>query len=192
MPVVAQNVDVNTAGILPLFEAHYLVNDSNISNAIGDYDDTTSGVPFYYQPDNGTIDRVGRLLITIGDQGITSADDYGAISALTNGLEFWVRERGIERRIDGNRHTDVENTDIKSNGEFHRIAFDVDDSNSLGQGTDYISVRWTFGKSGKGIFLSPLRPLRSWRNVLRLPSSSFCMTSFAWSLYPMYVLLTLS
>lgn len=139
----------NTDGPVPTYINRYLTDDGTTQgahNANGNY--AVTGGEFYIQPPNGTIYRLFRLLISIGDANIASSDTYGQVTALSNGVGFWTEINGVRSYLHDNRT-------VKTNGDYNEFMYDFNcDSLSLGQGTDYCSGRWTFDKAGTVIRLN--------------------------------------
>ncbi len=142
-------LQTETEGEVPTYISRYLDtlgNDSGTHDAIGDY---STGVDFYIQPPSDKVYRLTRIIISIGDTGISNADEYGAIATLSNGTQFLIELNGTEFFIDGDRDSAA-----KSNGDFHAFMYDFNcNSASLGSGIDYCSGRWTYDKSGTVIRL---------------------------------------
>jgi len=148
LPITKGNwLDEVTEGRTPVYISQFLDitgNGTGNFNAIEDY---SAGEEFFIQPPTDKVYRISRMIITVGDTGITNADEYGALAARDTGLRFFIEQNGTRIRIDGGRN-------ITQNGMFHSLMFDFGcDSSSLGAGTDYCAARWTFGKSGTYIRL---------------------------------------
>jgi len=117
---------------------------SGTTSAIGDY----SSVPgvFKISPAAGEVFSIARMLVYIEDAGTISADEYGNLAALTNG----VKVSGFRDSVEQVALTGQVN--IKTNSQWGRICYD---SNPLtyGNGNNIIVARWTFSKSGRPIIL---------------------------------------
>lgn len=112
--------------------------------ATGDFSSTAS--LFILQPPLNEIYDVARLFVTIRDTMIT-AEKYGGIaSGLTNGINIDHREEGdiIKDLLGG--------FDIKTNIDWARFCYDVD-LKTWGAGDEFVTVRWTFEKSGEPLIL---------------------------------------
>ncbi len=144
IPFVSAEIDTNTRGNLGEYVAEYAINSSGAYNAIDDY---SNGNDFVFVPVGTNITRVARVIITVADMAISDADDYGSINQLPTGVAFFVEKNGTRIRIDGGVNT-------TTNGEYQRISYDVSNGlSSLGNGKDYVAVRWTFAKSGTDLRL---------------------------------------
>lgn len=93
--------------------------------------------------------EVHRIIVLIGDATPISAETYGAVPTLTNGvLVDKVRGTGAGATLI-ERFTDVP---IVSNVGWGQYCYDtkVDD---YGAGDNYVGVRWTLAKAGEPLFL---------------------------------------
>ena len=92
---------------------------------------------------------INRMIVRIADTGPLSADKYGGLAALSNGVEVLL--------LDGSGATFKDLTDglpIKTNGEWARVCHDVT-IDRFGAGKHYVSVRWTFARAGQPVLLKP-------------------------------------
>jgi hypothetical protein len=108
--------------------------------------DWAGGATFYIQPEVDEVMAVNRMLVQIVDTGTLSADNYGALSALTTGIAV---------RVNSKRGVIMDLTDgvlIKKNGDWGRLSYDVNIT-GFASGEDFLHVRWTFAKSGRPVFL---------------------------------------
>ena len=133
--------------------SHYQMADtvgdgSGTINAVGDY--SSASAEFKVQCGAHEHIQCHRVIVLIEDAGPMSADDYGGISALTNGVECYVKDRAGAINY---RMTDT-NFPIKSNLQWSAYCHDVKEIN-FGSGNDAVSVRWTFAKSGGPVSLKP-------------------------------------
>ena len=125
---------------------HYL--DSNgdgtgTTNAIGDY---STPDQFYFEALKNC--SIHRILISVGDATGSTAQEYGGLSALTNGVELKVYDQTDTEILDltaGNP--------IKSNAEWGKACYDVD-LKTWGAGNEILVIRWTFDKAGTPINLA--------------------------------------
>ncbi len=100
-----------------------------------------AGKIFFIQPPAGKIFHIARMLVHIEDSGPTSADDYGGISALTNGIVVRCQnDTGTILNLTGG-------LPIQTNGAWGRVCFDLK-LDGFGAGNDFVNARWTFEKSG--------------------------------------------
>jgi len=121
-------------------------NGTGTKNAVGNYAGAVE--EFYIEPGAGECFNLTRLIVTIEDAGGGTAQEYGNIgAALTNGIEVIVENE------DGTTIMDLtDGVPVKSNGDWARLCYDVNWLDK-GSGNDYITVRWTFAKSGSDITL---------------------------------------
>ncbi len=105
-----------------------------------------SGTPVVYDITNGTGQSLYlyRMLIHITDGSVMDTSKFGGISALTRGLVFRVKH------VDGSYHNIV---NIKNNGDFGELAYDVNYSEKAPSGSYGLGVRFTFEKLGAVIEL---------------------------------------
>ena len=113
-------------------------------NANGNYSVTAA----YWEarPPAGEIWFVNRMLFEIEDSGLTGWATYGALAALTNGVEAQV-VRGTGSGATVLEYlTDPNAGQVKTNHDWKFQKYDVD--LNAGPGVDFVSGRWTFGRSG--------------------------------------------
>lgn len=96
-------------------------------------------------PTSGRITLV-RMIISIRDDFGFSAEKYGALAELTNGV-------GVSVTSDGTTTDLLDGVKVKTNEGWGRQCFDVD-INTTGTGDDYLVARWTFAAAGKPLVLS--------------------------------------
>lgn len=119
-------------------------NGTGTKNAIGDYSTPTD---FYIAAGASENLEIERMIVHIRDAAPLSAEKYGGLAELTNGIEVKVKESDDTVLLDM-----TDNTPIKSNAAWGRLCYDEDDS-GYGSGDDFIKVRWTFAKSGSPVYL---------------------------------------
>ena len=116
------------------------------SNANGNY--ATIPKNFMYTcPADVRYVTINRLIIYIEDTGNFSADGYGALSGLTNGIQVRVEHAGETILLTNNKP-------VKTNLHWGQMCYDTSYI-SFGSGDNGLTVRWTFGNSGKPIKLYP-------------------------------------
>lgn len=101
---------------------------------------TTDGIVFSYIATE--IVRLNRMIVVIGDSGTLNPDTYGALTSLTNGIEV--------KHLDASGNVKCDLTGgvpITENMEWSRFCYDVV-INDATPGDGFVSVRWTFAKSG--------------------------------------------
>ena len=124
--------------ILPRF-LDTIGDGAGVKNAIGDY--SSAQEIFRLAPPPGTIYRIRRLLISILDGVGTAAGQYGAMTALANGVQV---------RVHNGSSTVVDLTDgvpATTNAGWGFHCFDAEPK-EWGSGDEFTVVRWTFGNSG--------------------------------------------
>lgn len=113
------------------------------TNAVGDYSTGTgtSGESFIISPSTGEAYRIERMLIHVQDTGAFAAEEYGNLTALTNGVAIRVEtDTGTVHDLTGT-------VPVKTNAQWGRHCYDVRvDTWSVGD--EFLSARWTFAKSG--------------------------------------------
>jgi hypothetical protein len=121
---------------------------SGTKNAVGDYSAGT-GTPtsFKIVPPSGELYTLSRVIVQIRDSGLISAEGYGGLAALTNGVELRVRD-GAGTVLDL-----VNGLPVKSNAGWGSFCYDVA-LTEFGAGDNFVQVRWTFSKSGKALELN--------------------------------------
>jgi hypothetical protein len=123
----------------PLYRFLDTVGDgSGTKNARGNY-----AIPklFKIMPPAGSIYKLRRMMVQIESSGSPDAGKYGDSIVLTNGIFVKIYKRGRPY---------IDLTDglpIITNTNWGRVCYDVGES-TYGQGTNYVSARWTFGKAG--------------------------------------------
>ena len=120
---------------------------TGVFNAVGNY--AAAAEDFYIQPPVDTLYVIHRMIIHIHDGAAFSAEKYGALAVLTNGVSVTVKQ--VSPAVDLVDLTARE--PIVSNAEWGALCFDVDLA-SYGQGDVYLNVRWTFSKAGQPIVLN--------------------------------------
>jgi hypothetical protein len=119
-------------------------------SANGNYSAGGAGATeFFIQPPANTLYVLHRMIIHIHDSTAFSAEKYGALAALANGISVTVDQISPAVEL-------VDLTDgipIKSNAEWGQVCFDVDLA-SYGQGDVYLNARWTFSKAGQPVVIN--------------------------------------
>jgi hypothetical protein len=108
-------------------------------NAIGDY---SGSAEFYIAPPEGEYYYIKRMLVEIRDTNINNSNNYGALTELTNGVGLEVRDADQNTILDL-----MAGLPVTSNGSWARTCYDVSVFD-LGNGADFVNVRWTFGATG--------------------------------------------
>jgi hypothetical protein len=111
-------------------------------NANGNY--STASVIFSINPPAGSIYKITRIIYTIKDGAGIQTETYGALAALTNGVEVYVSHNGaIEYYL-----TD-ENNPVKTNSQWSALCYDQE-YRTLGGGDALVQGRWTLSKIAPG------------------------------------------
>lgn len=113
----------------------------------GSIDGNVAGArTLFIQPPAGTVFLLHRILVTIRDSGVWTADGYGSGAALGTGVRCYLAQDGVEKLdlMDGES--------VKTNGGWGGICYDVD-LKSWGNGDSFLVVRWTFSKAGIPVML---------------------------------------
>ncbi len=107
-------------------------------NVNGDY--SSAAEDFYYQAT--VTSNIARLIVIIEDSGSFTAENYGGISTLSNGMRLFLEDSdsNSEIALDGG-------SAIKSNAHWGGLCYDVD-RKSWGAGNDFLLVRFSFDKAG--------------------------------------------
>jgi len=115
---------------------------SGTTDAIGNYATATA---FKITPPSDRIFVLSRMIVQVVDNGNFDADKYGNNVTLTNGLLMCVRDSNEGILLDL-----CDNQAIKTNAGWAAVCYDSRED-AYGTGNSYLSVRWTFSKSGAGI-----------------------------------------
>ncbi len=108
-------------------------------NANGDYSVTPD--TFFIAPADGVIMRLERLVVHIEDNGNLTADSYGAVNTLTNGIEIKVIDQS-------STVLDLTSAQpIQSNSDWGKFCYDVNFL-EFGSGNNFVQIRWTFSRAG--------------------------------------------
>lgn len=109
----------------------------SVFNANGDYSVTPGS--FEIHTLSNEVIHLERLIVGIRDTAINNSTDYGAMSELANGVLINVR------KPNGDLIESITPFPIKTNGDWAMCCHDLNIFD-LGNGDDYITVRWTFSK----------------------------------------------
>lgn len=142
--------------------------------AIGNY---SGGQDFKYVHPRGsnTIADIHRLMVHIQDTSPLSADEYGGLAALTNGIQLLV--------TDVNDVTFRDLTDgvpIKSNAHWGRFCYDFS-LDTFGSGGDFCQARWTFNAAGSPLHLKP-----GWSFIARMSDNLTGLIDHTFNLQGIY------
>ncbi len=101
---------------------------------------------FFIQPPSNKIFAIETIAITIQDNSKISADKYGGITALTNGIGITVEDSG------GTILDITSRSAIKTNGEWASY-FNSMRSHTFGTGDELIVIYWKISDTGRSLFL---------------------------------------
>ncbi len=93
---------------------------------------------------------IHRLIVVLEDNAVLNADNYGGLSALTNGLQV--------RMIAGDEVTGeialdlLGGSTIKNHVDWAAHAYDLQE-HVFGSGNNFVAVRWTFSHGGRPLLL---------------------------------------
>ena len=110
--------------------------------------DGTTPVPYYFQPSLNSMScfEIHRMIVMIEDAGAIAADNYGVLSALSNGIRVQhVNEHSVVTDLDGG-------VAIKTNAHWARLCYDMTE-HTFGAGSNFVLVRWDFTDVGEPIQL---------------------------------------
>jgi len=122
-------------------------------NAIGDYSSVQG--EFYISPPSGQPVRwwkingykIYRMLVFIQAIGPLSADQYGNLKSLQNGIKAVVKDDSDNEILDL-----TAGQPVKTNAQWAQHCYDSSLS-GYGSGNEFVQARWTFEKSGNPILL---------------------------------------
>lgn len=125
-----------------------LVGDG--SNFSANVNGSVTPVNFYAGPASGKVWRIERMIISIEDNAVFNAENYGGISTLSNGILVRKLRSGptdtvILDLLDGRP--------VTSMVKWASFCYDGQYSD-FGSGNNFYEVRWTFSRSGTPLKLS--------------------------------------
>lgn len=98
---------------------------------------------FKYIPVVGGHVEIHRMLVHVRDTGAFTADGFGALSVLSNGVTFCIKNSSDDSvAIDL-----LDGIPIKSNASWNRVCYDTR-LDTHGSGDNYLAICWTFANSG--------------------------------------------
>jgi hypothetical protein len=112
----------------------------------------TTADKYYMGPPAGEIWAISRMIMFIEDSGHGDTSDYGAGSALTNGVQLYITRGGP----DGTTILDLmDGGTVKTNGGWAALCFDlaITAPGAGNPGAIGIAIRYTFAKSGALVVL---------------------------------------
>lgn len=103
---------------------------------------------FFFKPTRHAL--IARMIVHVRDGGAWRAERYGSIGTLSTGVGVRVsNDDGVVINLDGGER-------IKSNAAWGHVCYDIR-IETIGPGETFMSVRWTFEKSGIPLALDPDR-----------------------------------
>ncbi len=141
-PFTLAIIDIDTDGEIPEYFSRFFTNAST-NSIVGDF----SSVPrnFTVQPPQNEVWRISRIILTIKDANINNFNEYGGLTALTNGILLGVVRNNLTTELNPLRNT-TDMFTIHTNGDWASLMFDLD-IKDLGAGDDYVVGRWSFNKA---------------------------------------------
>ena len=118
-----------------------LAGDGTNQNA--NVNGASTAVPFYAGPTEG-IWKINRMIVSIEDDANITASGYGGLATLTNGVSLKVHTGGVTGEVLVDLMDGETATSIVDWGDY---CYDVT-PHTFGSGTNFVLVRWTFGKAG--------------------------------------------
>jgi hypothetical protein len=105
---------------------------------------------FYIQPAPGTgFLAIFRLIVTIEDNANITADGYGGLNTLTNGIDIAVKSGGPTGTVELDL---LDGDPVKNIIAWGEHSFDVSE-HTFGSGNNFVLARWTFSKAGRPLVL---------------------------------------
>ena len=123
---------------------------SGAKNFNGDYSSVQGVARLNATKVNTDFDRalsVERLIVSVSDTTGFTAQKYGNLAALTNGIEIKLMDD------DGEVLDLTDEIPVKTNAQWAQLCYDVD-VKSWGSGDELLVVRWTFSKAGAPLILN--------------------------------------
>jgi len=122
-----------------------------------------------------------RLIVGIEDNANLSADGYGGLSQLTNGITGGLYSAsGVDYGLWG------AGLAVRSLAEWAFLCYDMT-AHTFGSGNNFASVRWTFSNSGSPVYMEPGDEFRIYvnDNLSGLVAHYFHMQGFeGWTMHP--------
>ena len=127
-----------------VFKFLHLEGSPAVKNAA--VDGSVASKAFVYNPDENV--EISRMIVMIQTAANISAEKYGDQAVLTNGVNVeWIRtNNGTLDLVDG--------LYVKSNAHWGGLCYDVDHWDPS-VGNKFVLVRWTFGQTGKPLYMYP-------------------------------------
>lgn len=122
----------------------------------GSEDMTVNGsvTPVQFEVTSATRDVfINRMIGEIKDGGVWAAEDYGSLTALTNGVKLEVLDASDNVLLDL-----LDGDTIKYNAEWNAVCYDAQIV-TYGSGDTILVFRWTFAKDGQPLHLAPTERL---------------------------------
>ncbi len=143
----AQRVQYATIPVEDILFRYLDTNGDGTGDVNGNGNYSSSATEFKITTPANEIYELHRMLVQIRDSGALSADDYGNVAELSNGVSVYVK----------NASGDIVNTltdtiTVKSNSDWSRQCYDVN-VDDYGNGNNFVSVRWTFANTGSRLRL---------------------------------------
>ena len=130
----------------------HLTDDGLVADGTNDnmnVDGSSTPVPFYRGPPVGETWAIHRMIVLIEDNANFTADGYGGVATLTNGIDFSIFTGGVA----GTETEDLLDGDpVNSVADWASNCYDMAE-HTFGSGNNFIVIRWTFTKMGRPLIL---------------------------------------
>lgn len=116
---------------------------------LGTANGSVTPVVFKLRPPIGEAYALHRMLVHISASPTVSADEYGSLTVLTNGLDL-----GVYNAADDSLILDLcDGLPVKNNSGWSQRCFDME-PDTFGTGVKFVKARWTFDRAGGPIVIS--------------------------------------
>jgi len=137
------NQSFHTSDYKPLLAQFLSTNGDGTGTVNANVNGAVTPVVFKISPPATGSIVITRLIVTIRDNGTFSAEKYGVISELANGVEVG----RLNDTTDAVEQDLTSGIPITTNASWGRLCYDVD-LKTWGAGDSFLLVRWTFAKHG--------------------------------------------
>lgn len=134
----------------PIFQ--HLTDDGLVgdgTNHLSNVNGSSTPVPYWCAPSEHMW-AIHRLIVTIEDNATITADNYGGVAALTNGVSLKIMQG---HQTTGETVLDLmDGDDVKTHVGWAEHCYDVTE-HTYGSGNNFVVVRWTFATAGRPLIL---------------------------------------
>lgn len=121
-------------------------DETGTIDAIGDY---SSGITdFFIAPPTGELYILNRMLVCIQCTGLLATRKYGDQAELTNGIKLCMYNGKMQT------NNELSAVPIKSHDDWAGLCFDAVAPSYGNVAGKTVTIRWTFAKSGKALYLN--------------------------------------